>query len=382
VRLAPARQVKEDGQRMSRSKIKRRSTCAGSLLVASLALSSPGAAQTQDVGADLAATMQRLSIKLPPQVADSDAVKRPLEELGRERCDQSAIGNLGTALEKAGYRREAAVAQLTFSQTCGGHAASLRAAANVLLKLSDYPAAEAVASDLIKLEPYNSSGYYLRGFAYDRSGSPKKAIDDYITANELFGNKDKMPGTGYFGLARSYEKLGRYCDAITAIETWVALNPARNDTSQTRAMIADYTAKGKCEAATSGAEEVFPVARQGSTVKLPVTINGVRGNFILDTGATFVSLKNAFAQKAKVQVDQDSTVRLHTANGIAEGKRGRAETIQLRSLQAKDVPVVVQNDSQGTYGESVDGLLGMSFLSRFNLAIDTQSVKISARKSK
>jgi aspartyl protease family protein len=159
------------------------------------------------------------------------------------------------------------------------------------------------------------------------------------------------------------------------------LNP-RNDTSQTRAMIADYTAKGRCEAATGGAEEVFPVARQGSTVKLPVTINGVRGNFILDTGATFVSLKNAFAQKAKVQVDQDSTVRLHTANGIAEGKRGRAETIQLRSLLAKDVPVVVQNDGQGTYGESVDGLLGMSFLSRFNLAIDTQTVKISTRKPK
>src|SRR5262249_38791916 len=308
--------------------------------------------------ADLAATMQRLSIKLPPQVVDSDAVKRPLEELGRERCDQSAIGNLGTALEKAGYRRGGAGAPGASLQAFvgargsrrGGHGASLRAAANVLLKLSDYQAAEAAASDLIKLEPYNSSGYYLRGFAYDRSGSPKKAIDDYITANELFGNKEKIPATGYFGLARSYEKLGRYCDAITAIETWVALNP-RNDTSQTRAMIADYTAKGRCEAATGGAEEAFPVARQGSTVKLPVTINGVRGNFILDTGATFVSLKNAFAQKAKVQVDQDSTVRLHTANGIAEGKRGRAETIQLRSLLAKDVPVVVQNDGQGTYGE-------------------------------
>src|SRR5262245_29575001 len=141
---------------MSRSNTKRRGTWAGSLLVASLALGFPAAAQTPD--ADLAATMQRLSIKLPPQVADNDAVKRPLEELGRERCDQSAIGNLGTALEKAGYRREAAVAQVTFSQSCGGHAASLRAAANVLLKLSDYPAAEAVASD---------SGYYLRGFAYD-----------------------------------------------------------------------------------------------------------------------------------------------------------------------------------------------------------------------
>jgi clan AA aspartic protease (TIGR02281 family) len=367
---------------MSPSKIERRCTCVGSLLASSLALSLPAASQTLDAGADLVATMERLSIKLPMQVAESDAIKRPLEELGRERCDQSAIASLGTALEKAGYRREAANAQVTFSETCGGHAPSLRAAAGVLLKLSDYKAAEAIASDLIKLEPFSSSGYYLRGFAHYRGGSPKKAIDDYVTANELFGNKAKMPSTGYFGIARSYEKLGRFCDAITSIETWVSLNPAGNDTSQTRAMIADYTAKGKCELATGSGEEVFPVARQGSVVKLPVTINGVRGNLVLDTGATFVSLKSGFAQKAKLQVDQDSTVRLHTANGITDGKRGRAATIQLRSLLAKDVPVVVQSDGQGTYGEGIDGLLGMSFLSRFNLTIDTQAVRISTRKPK
>jgi clan AA aspartic protease (TIGR02281 family) len=359
-----------------------RCTCAGALLAASLACIVPSIAQTPNGGGDLAAVTDRLSIKLPTELAQSDAVRRPLEELGRERCDQSAIANLGTALDKAGYRREAAVAQVTFSRTCGGHPASLRAAANILLKLSDYNAAEAAASELIKLEPYNSSGYYFRGFAFDRAGEPKKAIDDYITANELFGDKSKIPSTGYFGLARSYEKLGRYCDAITAVETWIALNPTRNNTSQTRAMIADYTAKGRCETVAGGGEEVFPVARQGNVVKLSVLINGVRGTFVLDTGATFVSLKNSFAEKAKVQIDQDSTVRLHTANGMAEGKRGRAETIQLRSLLAKDVPVVVQNDGQGTYGDGVDGLLGMSFLSRFNLTIDPQMVKISSRKPK
>jgi aspartyl protease family protein len=323
--------------------------------------------------------MERLSIKLPAQVGDSDAVRKPLEELGRERCDQSAIADLGNALEKAGYRREAATAQMTFSETCGGHAPSLKAAATVLLKLSDYKTAEAVASDLIKLEPFSSSGYYLRGFAHYRGGSLQKAIDDFVTANELFANKDKIANTGYFGIARSYEKLGQFCDAVTAIETWVSLNPTRNDTSQARAMIADYMAKGKCGLATGG-EEVFPVARQGKTVKLAVTINGVRGNFVLDTGATFVSLKNAYAQKAKVQVDQDSTVRLHTANGIAEGKRGRAATVQLRSLQAKDVPIVVQNEAQGMYGDGIDGLLGMSFLSHFKVTIDTQTVRISNRQ--
>src|SRR5262245_63159068 len=102
--------------------------------------------------------MQRLSIKLPPQVVDSDAVKRPLEELGRERCDQSAIGNLGTALEKAGSRREAAVAEVTFSQACGGHGASIRAAANGLRKVSDYQAGEGIAWEWNTVETYNSRG--------------------------------------------------------------------------------------------------------------------------------------------------------------------------------------------------------------------------------
>jgi aspartyl protease family protein len=160
------------------------------------------------------------------------------------------------------------------------------------------------------------------------------------------------------------------------------LNPARNDTSQTRAVIAAYAAKGKCQVAATSGEEVFTLSRPNNVVKLPVMINGVRGVFVLDTGATFVSLKAAFAQKANVQIDQDSAVRLHTANGIAEGKRGRAATIQLRSLQANDVAVVVQPDAQGTFGEGVDGLLGMSFLSRFKLTIDAQAVKISNRKDK
>jgi clan AA aspartic protease (TIGR02281 family) len=112
---------------------------------------------------------------------------------------------------------------------------------------------------------------------------------------------------------------------------------------------------------------------------VPVVINGTRGLFVLDTGATFVSLKQTFAQKAKVQIDPDSIVRLHTANGMSTGKRGRAGTIRLRSLTAKNVAIVVQDDAKGTYGPGVDGLLGMSFLSRFKLAIDARTVRISAK---
>ena len=113
---------------------------------------------------------------------------------------------------------------------------------------------------------------------------------------------------------------------------------------------------------------------------MPVVINGTRGTFVLDTGATFVSLKKTFAQRASVQIDQESAVQLHTANGIVNGKRGRAARIQLRSLQAQDVPIVVQDDAMATFGDGVDGLLGMSFLSRFKVTIDAKTVRISSRR--
>jgi clan AA aspartic protease (TIGR02281 family) len=349
-----------------------------------LAVCIPAAAQYGRASTDegVLATLNRLSIELPRILINNDPVKTPLEELSREPCDQKAIQELGDALEKVGRRREAATAHISFSATCPGHyAPSLRIAVNILLTLSDYKTAQSVASDLIALEPFNDNGYYLRALAHDRAGEFKPAIDDYVTAIELFGNKQQISSVAYLAMARDYEKLGQFCDAVLPIESWVSLNPARNDTSQTRAVIADYTAKGRCQPAASG-EEVFRLGRAHNLVRLPVNINGVVGNLVLDTGATFVSLTATFAQKAKVQIDPDSVVRIHTANGITDAKQGRAATIQLRSLSAKDVPIVVETDEKAAFGDGVDGLLGMSFLSHFKVSIDTQAIRISGQKSK
>jgi clan AA aspartic protease (TIGR02281 family) len=352
--------------------------CALALTIAAAtpAASQPAPRPDRD---SIAAVMDRLLIELPASIAERDPVRGPLEELGREPCDQKAIGELGQALDKVGRRREAANAYTSFSATCGHHAPSLRAAVNVLLTLSDYQRAIGVATDLIALEPFNDNGYFLRAVAHDRAGETQHAIDDYVTAIELFGNKKVISSVSYLALARDYEKLGRFCDAIEPIETWVDLNPAANDTSQTRAIIAEYTSKGRCQSA-AGNEERFP--RSGNLVRLQVSVNGVRGNFVLDTGATFVALTQSFAQKAMVEIEPDSVVRLHTANGMAEGKRGSAKTIQLRSLSAKDVQVVVQTDAKAAFGDGIDGLLGMSFLARFKLSMDAQAVRISGRKGK
>ncbi len=295
----------------------------GALLLA------PAYAETVAGTANVADTLARFAIDLPWGVTASAAVHGPLEQLGREKCDQDAILRLGSALEQAGYRREAAVAHVNFSSQCGGYAPALRGAINVLLKLTDYATAENIASDLIRLEPFDDNGYFLRALARDGNESLKSAIDHYVTAIELFGNKDRISSIGYYKMARDYERLGQFCDAMLPIEQWIALDPVRHETSQTRAMLADYTAKGGFAAVTSGRVETFPVARKGSFIKVPVIVNNVSSVLALDTGAT--TLTESFAKKANVDVDRDSVVHLHTANGIVDGKRGRADMMQLRA---------------------------------------------------
>jgi aspartyl protease family protein len=51
---------------------------------------------------------QRLGVALPARAARDPVVWLRLEELKREPCDQKSINDLAGALEKSGYRREAA----------------------------------------------------------------------------------------------------------------------------------------------------------------------------------------------------------------------------------------------------------------------------------
>lgn len=326
----------------------------------------------------LTATMERLGVTVPRAVAEQPSVRAPLEELGREPCDRTAIINLGTALRKTGYRREGAVALVKASSLCNGHTDALRLAINIYLDISEYAATANTATELIALEPLGDNGYFLRAVGHERGGQFKKAADDYTSAIALFADKQRIASVGYVGLARSYDKLGQFCDAAFAIESFIAANPARNDTAPTRTLINDYSAKGSC-ANTDKMDDTFPAGQAGNVVVMAVTVNGVKGRFIFDTGASFVALKRSFAEKAKVEIDESSAVKLSTANGIADGVRGRAKSIQLKTVKASDVQLVIQKDAKGTYGDDIDGLLGMSFLGRFNLAISKDKIRVSSR---
>src|SRR5262249_13158215 len=78
-----------------------------------------------------AAVYERLGVRLPERAARDAFVWLRLEELKREPCDQKSIEDLAGALEKLGYRREAAESQFNFVRKCGAPTAALHRSVDI-----------------------------------------------------------------------------------------------------------------------------------------------------------------------------------------------------------------------------------------------------------
>jgi hypothetical protein len=68
-----------------------------------------------------------------------------------------------------------------------------------------------------------------------------------MNAIQLAGDSKRVPGDAFYKWAQSYAALGRYCDAISPIEMYISLDPAKRRTPQTTKIISDYAERGDCD---------------------------------------------------------------------------------------------------------------------------------------
>jgi clan AA aspartic protease (TIGR02281 family) len=111
---------------------------------------------------------------------------------------------------------------------------------------------------------------------------------------------------------------------------------------------------------------------------LVVVVNGVPGNFLLDTGATYVAVTPDFASKAKLKLEAGTQLTMKTVGGSGFADLGYATTISVGKAQAQGVPVAVIRGTADPFGARLDGLLGMSFLARFTINVSQNSIELIA----
>ncbi len=105
----------------------------------------------------------------------------------------------------------------------------------------------------------------------------------------------------------------------------------------------------------------IPVARNGHfVVDADVNLSPVR--FVVDTGASFVALRQSDAEIAGIYLNQsDFNVPVSTANGTAYAARVQLDSVEIDGIDIDRVNAVVLPD--GLLGIS---LLGNSFLNRLH----------------
>lgn len=104
------------------------------------------------------------------------------------------------------------------------------------------------------------------------------------------------------------------------------------------------------------------------------SINGVGSTFMVDTGASVVTLSTSMARRSGVDLARASKVMIATANGPAKAHRVVLNKVELKGLTAHLVEAVVVEDSQLPVG-----LLGMSFLNHMNLNREGDQMTLSQR---
>jgi aspartyl protease family protein len=91
-------------------------------------------------------------------------------------------------------------------------------------------------------------------------------------------------------------------------------------------------------------------------------INGKAMRFIIDTGATLTTLSRADAQRLGIAYRDGTPMLSQTANGVVKGWRISLPSVRVGSATVRDVDaMVIDNDTLPI------GLLGMSFLGRFDM---------------
>ena len=103
-------------------------------------------------------------------------------------------------------------------------------------------------------------------------------------------------------------------------------------------------------------------------------INGTPVNFLVDTGATYVSMSHQDAEKLGIDYRAGMPISMNTANGVTGAFQITLQSVSVGNIVIHNVPAVVS-----TGGFTSELLLGNSYLSKVDLKID-QGVLILREK--
>lgn len=214
------------------------------------------------------------------------------------------------------------------------------------------------------------AGPFEEGLDFFAGGHYRWALEKFVQAVDR-SPRDPQP---WWHLAESYRVLG---DTDAAVTTYRHVLQLAAQSQFGLAARQALDALGEPSAATVS----VPFQRRGAAIILPARINGeVVGAFLMDTGATFISMSHAVADRLGIRSTENGTVHLVTASGVIEAPLAILDEVDVGGAVAQYVPAVI-HDLPGI-PPNIVGLLGMSYLERFQVNLDITSGSLTLQSGK
>ena len=133
-------------------------------------------------------------------------------------------------------------------------------------------------------------------------------------------------------------------------------------------------------ATDSQSQIIVPVKRAGRSLTVQARLNGTHtARLIVDTGADITILSHEVARDLGVTPTASSTtITLNTVGGSVRADVVRLGTLAVGSAEVRNVPVAVHTLPGAP--PDVDGLLGLTFLDKFLVTLDTQKGELHLKK--
>lgn len=280
--------------------------------------------------------------------------------LDKEPCDRQKIVQLCDSLLGDGQPRVCLTRAEAFFARCGEFWRLRWPTYAAHKQLSEWDAAIADASRLVTQFPDDHDYLVWRGLAYVDKADLPHAISDYEQAIAIEPRLTDVP----FNLADAYRDVGRPCDGIFPLEQLSFYNPDRDDNARRR--LRQLYDDPKCADRMGTGKATIRFGSRARRVTSKVTINQAQpAELIVDTGASTVLLSAPLATRLGLPYDQWPVQRAVTAGGVREVRIGYLEEVTVQGVSARHVECAVTDDMPG-----VEGLLGLSFLARFEMHTD------------
>jgi hypothetical protein len=286
-----------------------------------------------------------------------------------EPCNRTLEAELvSSLLEHAEYGAIVAFSEQTTAK-CGSNEELLPAVVTAQLRSSDFVAAERTADQLVVAYPADPNVYYWRAEAREKRSNFAGAYANMRIALSLFLNPSNVALSVYYDVARLAAKAGHPCKAVVTLRDYIAFDPEKRHTQQLTTLMRAWQQDGSCAPLFGTGSALLRFDPNATAIIVPVAVNGVPARMIVDTGASRTALSKQFASSAGIEPSGPQGAIVTTPMGKTWLPGGRADHISLGEARLSNVPVFIQNSTDTSFGDGVDGLLGLSFLGNFHVRI-------------